>query len=647
MYLPTLDYHPSFPLRPHALSSPSSFTLAVVETIIELMVDALLDYIIGINTDLIGNCLDLAVDVAEAGVSKVHQNAFSSYYDDISGGCDCCCRFSTKEALDQIAYFNPMNWSTKADLYKNGIREFIPKVPSKTEPLRLRNGERVVSFEGCTGTSILDLGAKTHGPQYIIEMDDTLEHLPFARESLVSLDVLEKKARGEIKLSLSLDDTTDCLKVAVADKRNVSKDKSKGNFVCITVDNAALKNASGKPAKRKDLVCDIGRGLILHGLDSSKTKSIGVARVELWCAGRGGSKKLVGGAAIPIRDLVKGEGPDAEWTPIYKNYDIPTAQQLQEDDDEDEDAIKPPADIPLWEGESRFGLFNSDDVDESMLLHIEARMAAEAPHFDGHHLRPFYPRLDWTTPQMNKAHLKLIDKHCATHDKEAEKILAQYDRAQKQLQSKLASCQWFSAKVREKQINKAQKMQLKTRAKKRKEAKQPKLRSHEMEEERQAALAEAEAQYREQNKARCYLAASAMERLRLQALQQLLGHSLQTADKVRALLSRTDLIKDSMACEILDKVHQLTERRVWRFYMDQVHSSEVFSKPGVLEGCYRQEVALNRRLLLTKAHSTSEKLPKLFDVETIHRRPSNLSEEELQAFLAAGKKEMLQAAEVM
>lgn len=172
-------------------------------------------------------------------------------------------------------------------------------------------------------------------------------------------------------------------------------------------------------------------------------------------------------------------------------------------------------------------------------------------------------------------------------------------------------------------------------------AKQPKLRRHELEEEHQATLAEAEAQYREQNKARCYLAASAMERLRLQALQQLLAHSLQTADKVRATLSRTGLIKkDSTARETLDKVHQLTERRVWHFYMDQVHNPEVFSKPGLLEGCYKQEVELNRRLVLTKAHSKSLKPPKMFDVEAIHRRPSNLSEQELQALLAAEKKDM-------
>ena len=273
-----------------------------------------------------------------------------------------------------------------------------------------------------------------------------------------------------------------------------------------------------------------------------------------------------------------------------------------------------------------------------MLQHIEARMAADAPHFDGHHLRPIYPRLDWTTPQMKKTHLNLIDKHCAVHDKEAEKILTRYDKAQVQLQRKLASCQWFSAKAREKQINKVQKALLKARAKERKEAKQPTPGRSELEEEHQATLAEAEAQYRQQNKARCYLAASAMERLRLQALQQLLGHSLQTADNVRATLSRTGLKKDSTACETLDKVQQLTERRVWRFYMDQVHNPEVFSKAGLLEGCYKQEVELNRRLVLTKAHSKAVKPPKLFDVKTIHRRPSNLSEEELRALLASENK---------
>lgn len=231
-------------------------------------------------------------------MSKTQQTAFSTYYKDMDVTCEC--RFKTKEAMDKIAYYNPMDWSTKAEPYDNGIREFVQKTPSKKEPLRLRNGERVVSLDGRSGTSILDLGAKTYGPQYIIEMDETSEHLPFSRESLVSLDVLEKKARGEIKLSLSLDDTKDCLKVAVADKRNVTKDKSKGNHVRISVDNASLKTASGKPAKRKDLVCDIGKSLMLRGMDSSKTKSIGVARVELWCAGRGGSKKLVGGAAIVI-----------------------------------------------------------------------------------------------------------------------------------------------------------------------------------------------------------------------------------------------------------------------------------------------------------------------------------------------------------
>lgn len=185
---------------------------------------------------------------------------------------------------------------------------------------------------------------------------------------------------------------------------------------------------------------------------------------------------------------------------------------------------------------------------------------------------------------------------------------------------------------------------LKLRAKQRKGAKQAKLSAQEQEEERQTTLCEAEAQYREQSKARCYLTAAVMERMRLQVLQQLLGHSLRTADTVRTVLSRSGLEADNTARENLNKVHQLTERKVWRFYIDQVHSSAVFSKPDVLEGCYKQEVALNRRLLLTKAHSTSEKLPKLFDVETIYRRPSNLSEEELQALLAAEKKERAQEA---
>lgn len=607
----------------------------MIETIIDLMVDALIDMIVGVNTDLMGACLDFMVQAAEECISITQQNSFALYYKDIN--VSCAARFESKEAQDKTSYYNPMTWVTKADIYKNGIREFIQEPPSKKKPLRLRGGERVVTVEGRTGTALVDLGPSVLGPQYIIEMDDTSEHLAFPRDSVVSLDVLEKKARGEVQLSLSLDDTGDRLHVAVADTRGLSKDKSKGNFVRVSVDNASLKNAAGKAAKSNDLVCDVGKSITLHGLDSRTTKTVGVVRIELLCTGRGGMKKLVGGVAIPVRDLVRGDGPDDDWTPIYANYDVPTEEQLREGDtDGDEDEVKPPAEIPPWEGESRFGYFDSDKVEEAMLRHIEARMAAEAPHFDGHHLRPEYPRLDWTTPHLKKPDLKLLDKLRAAHDKKCEGILSSHDKSQKQLQGKLASCQWFSPKAREKQIKKSHKALLKSRAKERKMAKAPKLTGQALEEETQATLAEAEALYQEQNKARCYLAASAMERLRLHALIQLLHTSLETADTVRAEQAKVaELMADTEARDMLDGVHQQTERKIWSFYTAQVHDAAVFATSGLLDKSYEQEVELNRSRVLSKAHSWSAKPPKHFDVEVIHRRSSNLAEEEVKAFMAS------------
>lgn len=144
--MPPLSLSPSMnlsPAAPRAVLFHLSTTLAILDIVIEIMIEALLENFIGSNTDLIGSCLNWAVEEVistaveaaltapmDACLSRAKQG-FNVFYKDINAECES--RFKTKWGKEEVAYFNPV----RPRLYRERLKRGRGKKKLKNTQVRL------------------------------------------------------------------------------------------------------------------------------------------------------------------------------------------------------------------------------------------------------------------------------------------------------------------------------------------------------------------------------------------------------------------------------------------------------------------------------------------------------------------------------